>query len=87
MHQRRVTPQETPMPLAELTRDIQAQEAIIRQGGGAAGRERQSQLGRLTVRERLGELLDEGAPCFWNSGSGPPGRCIRSGATSRRPAS
>jgi len=48
--------------LLELSRDIQAQEDIIRQGGGEAGRNRQAQLGRLTVRERLDVLLDEGAP-------------------------
>ena len=47
--------------LADATRDIEAQEAIIRQGGNEAGRQRQKQLGRLTARERLEELLDEGA--------------------------
>ncbi len=64
MLQRRVPPQGAPTSLAELTRDLQAQEAIIRQGGSEAGRQRQKQLGRLTARERLGELLDEGAPRF-----------------------
>jgi acetyl-CoA carboxylase carboxyltransferase component len=53
--------------LAELTREIQEQEAIIRQGGGAAGQERQRRLGRLPVRERLSVLLDEQAP-FWELG-------------------
>ena len=64
MHQRYVSPQATSPPLAELTRDIQAQEATIRQGGSDSGRRRQKQLGRLTARERLGELLDRGVPCF-----------------------
>ena len=64
MHQRCVPPQGTPTLLAELTHDLQAQEAIIRQGGGEAGRQRQRQLGRLTARERLGELLDAGTPWF-----------------------
>ena len=62
MIQFRVPSQTALTSLAELTRDIQAQETIIRQGGSEAGRERQKQLGRLTARERLGELLDEGAP-------------------------
>lgn len=47
--------------LLEVTRDLQAQEATIRQGGGEAGRQRQRQLGRLTVRERLDGLLDPGS--------------------------
>jgi acetyl-CoA carboxylase carboxyltransferase component len=48
--------------LLELTHEIQAQEKAIRQGGSMAGRQRQQQLGRLTARERLAELLDEGVP-------------------------
>lgn len=47
--------------LAELTQQIQEQEATLRQGGGASGQDRQRRLGRLTVRERLNELFDEGA--------------------------
>lgn len=31
----------------------------MREGGGAAGRERQARLGRLTARERIARLLDE----------------------------
>lgn len=50
--------------LAELSRDIQAQEEAIRQGSGEAGKQRQRQLGRLTVRERLDLLLDSQAPFF-----------------------
>ena len=72
--------------LADATRNIETQEAIIRQGGNESGRQRQKQLGRLTARERLEELLDEGA-CGWSSVSGRPGRCIPNGVMSRRPAS
>ncbi len=48
--------------LWEHTRDLQTQEEAIRRGGGEAGQRRQRKLGRLTVRERLRELLDEGPP-------------------------
>ena len=82
--QDRLPPDRATTTLIELTRDLQAQEETIRQGTGEAGRRRQEQLGRLTVRQRLGELLDEGAP-FWNWGSGRPGRCIPTGATCRPP--
>jgi len=64
MHQRYVPPQGDLTSLAQLTHDLQAQEAIIRQGGSESGQQRQKQLGRLTARERLGELLDEGALRF-----------------------
>ena len=50
--------------LRELMDDHLAQEAALRAGGGEAGRERQKRLGRLTVRERLQELLDADAPFF-----------------------
>jgi 3-methylcrotonyl-CoA carboxylase beta subunit len=50
--------------LRELTNEILEQEARLRLGGGEAGQERQRRLGRLTARERLGELLDEGAPFY-----------------------
>ena len=43
-----------------LLEEIAAQESIIRQGGGAKAVEAQRAKGRLTVRERLGLLLDEG---------------------------
>lgn len=42
-------------------RAILAEEAILREGGGAAGRERQRKWGRLTVRERIEKLLDDPA--------------------------
>ena len=47
--------------LLELTQTMQAQEAELREGGDAAGQQRQRGLGRLTVRERLVELLDHDA--------------------------
>lgn len=50
--------------LMEATRQIQSQEAILRQGGGAAGQERQRRLGRLTARERIRELLDREATFY-----------------------
>ena len=51
-------------PLAELTREISRQSAEIEQGGGPRARERQHAKGRLTVRERIAELLDPQTPCF-----------------------
>ncbi|NLE82778.1 MAG: acyl-CoA carboxylase subunit beta, partial [Rhodococcus sp.] len=53
--------------LLERTGDLETQDDAIRRGSGEAGKLRQKQLGRLTVRERLDELLDEGAP-FWELG-------------------
>ncbi|MCE5318187.1 MAG: acyl-CoA carboxylase subunit beta [Parachlamydia sp.] len=53
--------------LKQLTEAIQAQEALLRDGGGKAGQERQTRLGRLPVRERLRLLLDPGEPFLeWN---------------------
>lgn len=46
--------------LRALTEEIAAQEDVLRQGGGTAGRERQKRLGRLTARERISRLLDPG---------------------------
>ncbi|PTX96424.1 acyl-CoA carboxylase subunit beta [Opitutus sp. ER46] len=39
-------------------RELAAEEATLREGGGASGRERQHKLGRLTARERIAALLD-----------------------------
>ncbi|RPJ85046.1 MAG: acyl-CoA carboxylase subunit beta, partial [Acidobacteria bacterium] len=50
--------------LRDLAREITDQEAVLRQGGGPAGQERQRRLGRLTVRERLDLLLDPDARFF-----------------------
>lgn len=51
----------TPSPtLALLDRcnEVAQQEATLREGGGAAGQERQHKLGRLFVRERIAALID-----------------------------
>jgi acetyl-CoA carboxylase carboxyltransferase component len=45
--------------LAALTRQIQEQETVLRNGGGPSGQERQRKLGRLTARERIRELIDQ----------------------------
>jgi acetyl-CoA carboxylase carboxyltransferase component len=45
--------------LIELTQQITSQEAVLRQGGSPSGHKRQRELGRLSVRQRLGELLDK----------------------------
>ena len=50
--------------LHELTSEILAQEAGLREGGSSAGQERQRALGRLTARERLSELLDKDSAFF-----------------------
>jgi 3-methylcrotonyl-CoA carboxylase beta subunit len=43
---------------------IAKEEAVLREGGGRAGRERQRKMGRLPVRERIGHLLDKDSPFF-----------------------
>lgn len=53
--------------LRDLTKQIQEQESFLRQGGGAAGQDRQRRLGRLTARERISELFDAGTS-FWELG-------------------
>lgn len=50
--------------LLEHSQKILEQEAVLRQGGGEAGQERQRRLNRLSARERIGELLDGGAPFY-----------------------
>ena len=40
------------------------EEAILREGGGKAGQDRQHKLGRLFARERIAQLLDKDAPFF-----------------------
>jgi 3-methylcrotonyl-CoA carboxylase beta subunit len=51
-------------PLRDFCREILKQEAVLRQGGGKAGLERQRKLGRLPARERIGLLLDKDAQFF-----------------------
>jgi 3-methylcrotonyl-CoA carboxylase beta subunit len=43
---------------------IAKEEAVLREGGGKAGHERQRKMGRLPVRERLSHLLDKEAAFF-----------------------
>ncbi len=42
-----------------LTDNLLKEEALLREGGGVIGKERQKRLGRLTARERLELLLDD----------------------------
>lgn len=58
------SPPAAPPTLRELVERFRQEEDRLREGGGAAGRERQNRLGRLTARERLRGLLDPGAPVF-----------------------
>jgi acetyl-CoA carboxylase carboxyltransferase component len=48
----------TAVTLRSLTEAILESEAILREGGGKAGQERQRRLGRLPVRERIALLVD-----------------------------
>ena len=50
--------------LRERCAEIRQEEAVLREGGGKAGVERQRKLGRLPARERIGHLLDQNAPFF-----------------------
>jgi 3-methylcrotonyl-CoA carboxylase beta subunit len=43
----------------EACRALLAEEAVLREGGGAVGLERQHKLGRFHARERVGALLDD----------------------------
>jgi 3-methylcrotonyl-CoA carboxylase beta subunit len=58
----------TPTAASESLRDfcqtILKEEAVLREGGGKAGQERQRKMGRLPVRERISHLLDKDAPFF-----------------------
>ena len=47
-----------------MARDLSADEAAIRLGGGAKAVERQHEKGRLTARERVAKLLDSGTDFF-----------------------
>ena len=52
----------TPSPtnaLLERSKEVAQQESVLREGGGAAGQERQHKLGRLFVRERIAALIDD----------------------------
>src|SRR5436190_19104350 len=43
---------------------IAKEEAVLGEGGGKAGHERQRKMERLPVRERISHLLDKGSPFF-----------------------
>ena len=52
----------TPSPINALLdrcKEVAQQESVLREGGGAAGQERQHKNGRLFVRERIAGLIDD----------------------------
>ena len=53
-----------PETLRDRCAAIAKEEAVLREGGGKSGLERQRKLGRLPARERIALLLDEGASFF-----------------------
>jgi acetyl-CoA carboxylase carboxyltransferase component len=56
------TPSTAVNPLRERCAAIATEEAMLREGGGKAGQDRQHKLGRLFARERIAQLLDKGSP-------------------------
>ncbi len=50
--------------LREHCEEIAREEAVLREGGGKAGQDRQHKLGRLFARERIAQLLDKDAEFF-----------------------
>jgi 3-methylcrotonyl-CoA carboxylase beta subunit len=50
--------------LRDRCRAIAKEEAILREGGGKAGHDRQRKMGRLPVRERIASLLDKDSALF-----------------------
>ncbi len=50
--------------LRDRCRAIAKEEAILREGGGKAGHDRQRKMGRLPVRERVASLLDKDSALF-----------------------
>jgi 3-methylcrotonyl-CoA carboxylase beta subunit len=59
------SPSPSPPPsMRQLVQELRRQEATQRSGGGKAAIERQHAKGRLTARERLAMLLDEGTSLF-----------------------
>jgi acetyl-CoA carboxylase carboxyltransferase component len=50
--------------LHQLTQQFLKEEAVIAEGGGVEGKERQKRLGRLTARERMDLLLDKDSDFF-----------------------
>ena len=68
--------------LLALMAALRAEEDAIRLGGGAKAAEAQHAKGRLTVRERLNLLLDEGRS-FWNWAFGRRMACMPNMAARR----
>lgn len=58
MSKTKVSPKKT---LRSVTEAVLAEEALLREGGGEAGQARQKRLGRMTARERVAALTDEGS--------------------------
>src|SRR3984893_18297156 len=58
------TSKSSPESLRDQCREILKEEAILRQGGGKAGLERQRKLGRMPARERIAHLLDSKTDFF-----------------------
>jgi 3-methylcrotonyl-CoA carboxylase beta subunit len=50
--------------LRDRSTEILREEAILREGGGKRGLERQRKLGRLPVRDRIAGLIDRNSPFF-----------------------
>ncbi len=79
----------TPENLAELVAQLRADEDKLAQGGGAKAIARQHEKGRLTARERVARLLDEGSELFelglwagwqmYDSWGGAPGAGVVTG--------
>lgn len=55
-------PHTSPTTLAEWVDAIRRTEELLRQGGGPKAIERQHAKGRLTARERIAKLFDQGTP-------------------------
>jgi len=53
-----------PEGLRERCAAIGREEAMLREGGGKAGQERQHKMGRLLARERIAQLLDKDSSFF-----------------------
>ncbi len=53
-----------PTPLGTATAEYLAEAAVVAQGGGASGIQRQHANGRLTARERIAQLVDRGSEVF-----------------------
>jgi 3-methylcrotonyl-CoA carboxylase beta subunit len=50
--------------MRQLIEDLRREEAILQTGGGKTAIERQHAKNRLTARERIARLIDEGTSLF-----------------------